>query len=1410
MRFVYRNGGAEYELELRLGRPNVTVGDLAAALRVTVGLRVDGRDVSHETGLSESGLVMGSQVVPAVRPPDPVVRPVAVLRVVGGLEAGLSVPLSPGRMVIGRGDDVGIRVDCPDVSRAHLSVEVAADGGVTVTDLGSGNGTDVNGARLAGTARIGEDDLVSLGGGVLIRVLPADRVGPVQHVNAVREARPGGTLPFNRAPRIAAPPPPPPVRVPSSPRKPGKTPFSVSAMLGPLVLAAAVVMVMKDYSYALIALLTPVMFLGDFIEGRTRGKLSLRRSRRDYAAKFENARDTLAIRRMDEIRDRRESFPDLAEVLFRGQAPGLRLWERRREAGDFLRVSVGVADQVWAPPIESESREPDPDAVALIAELAVLPQVPVVVDVSAGAVIGLEGGRGAVLAAARSMLCQAVVGSGPADLTVAVFADPDRIADWDWTKWLPHGADLRSGTSRFVAVGPDEADTLARSLLATAASRSGPAFGAFSPSEGNGGTDPVILVVVDGATLLEGRPCPLRELLAGSSVPCGGIVVTERLPALCTSILSVRPDGTGHLKRVTTGEEIPGILVTGTPARQARKLALALARFEDPELRVDGAGLPDKISLLPLLELSETSGAAVAERWRSTAGALRVGAVLGVTERDVFSIDLDDDGPHGLIAGTTGSGKSELLRTLIASMAVGTDPEHLTFALVDYKGGGALDECARLPHVVGLVTDLDEQLGERALRCMEAELRHREHALRDVGLGHVREYQRLRDTGRPDLEPMPRLVVVIDEFATLVKALPDFVDSLVSIAQRGRSLGMHLIMATQRPAGSVNDAIKNNVKLRIALRLESASDSDDVIDDPAAAGIGTRQWGRAYYRLSAREVLPVQTALSTSVTPPAMASAPVTLAPFRLGAAADDGAVPGTDGPTDLQRLVEAANQACAIAGMAPPRRPWPDPLPSVAPLRELAPARCGLQTAAAGLPAYALADDPDRQTQYTVGWDPEAGNILMYGAVGAGTSTALAALALASARALSPDRLHIFALDLGAGDLAPLAALPHTGAHIGASERERQIRLIRMLRRELESRKAGRVPTGWLVLVDNLGALTADFDKDITGMSLMDDLARVYADGPAVGIHVAATADRAGAVPSAWAALTQQKLLLRMADPGEYGNFDVPRKAVPGFVPGRAVVAATRQVVQIGFPGDDLAGAVAEAAAHWPGAVRSAPAVHLLPSLVSTADLEVRAQIGAEPWAIPIGLGDRELAPVGLVLHEHEHAMITGPPRSGRSSALVAVAQAVLAAENPPTVVAFAPRRTPLRDLPAPVTVVTDYQVLEETLGAVEGDLLLLVDDAETVDDELSVLDRWLSKAGAGRHLIAAGRADGIRRTYGSWTQRVRDGRCGVLLVPDHDLDGDLLGVVLPRQDRMAPVPGRGYLVANGSVDGVQLAYPG
>ncbi|MEV5750763.1 FtsK/SpoIIIE domain-containing protein [Actinoallomurus sp. NPDC052308] len=1404
----YEDGDGAREIDVVIERPNASVADLALVLGApSPRLSIDGRPVPGDERLGESGLVGGSTVRPADHRSPSAAPALVWLRVVGGPAAGGSFPLGPGSAIIGRRSDAAVRIDDPAISREHCRLDINPAGLVSVTDLGSRNGTDVNGEALVGTVALGPDDVVALGGAILIRVVPATALGPVVSVDPVREASPAGTLPFTRAPRAAGTVDTEPISLPVKPTTRSGVTFSVATLVGPLVMAGAFVVISKDVRYAAIAALTPLMFLANFVEDRTKGRRSMRRGVREFTARLERLRETLRVRRAVEIAHRRAVSPDPAEALFRAQAPSVRLWERRPSAPDFGDVAIGTATVPWTPPLSlGQGGDAAPEVAAVLRQMARLSDVPVEVGLSAGGVVGLRGRRTSTTAVARSLLCQATVSAGPADLVVAVFADTDRVTDWDWAKWLPHTVDRRSGGSaRLLAAGAEEADRLAGFLLSAGAEAVGREDAAEHAA-------PLILVVVDGRSLLEGRPCPLRELLAGRGGPVAGIVITDRLPAVCSSTLEIAEDGMAVLERFTLRDTVTGVLPTGMPERFARDCARAMARFEDPELHARGAGLPDAVTLLPLLGMEQVGGDAVVGRWRAGAADLRATAVLGVSEKDVFGIDLDDDGPHGLIAGTTGSGKSELLRTLVASLAMNNDPEHLTFALVDYKGGGALDECARLPHSVGLVTDLDEQLGARALRCLQAELRHREHLLRQAGLSHVRDYQRLRDTERPELEPMPRLVVVIDEFATLVKALPDFVDNLVGIAQLGRSLGMHLIMATQRPAGSVNDAIKNNVKLRIALRLESASDSQDVIDDAAAAGIGGRQWGRAFYRVSTQEVLPVQTALSTGVSAARDAAGPVTVTPFRFERehAANPGG-PAPDGPTDLQRLVAAANEAFASLGARPPRQPWPEPLPTVVAAGDLAdPAARGLQGEAAGLPALALADDPDRQTQYAVGWDPGAGNLLLYGVVGAGTTSALAALALATARRHAPDELHLYVLDMDAGDLSPLAGLPHTGAYVGVAERERRLRLVRLLRDELDRRKAsggaGR-PT-WLVLIDNLGAFIADHDKDLTGMRLIEDLQRVYADGPAVGILIAATADRAGSVPGPWAALTQQKLVFRLADAGEYGYFDVPRGGVPAFVPGRAVVAASGQVIQLAWPGEDLTAAVAEVGALRPHARRVAPRVGVLPAGVQLSELTAVPRVTGDPWWLPLGVGDTTLEPAGLTLYEGEHALIAGPARSGRSTALCAIAAVLTGRAGAPAVLGYAPRRSPLRDAPGLARLVTDYEALDPALEELSGrPLVVLVDDADSVDDPHGVLNRLVSSNVADMHVVAAGRADALRRAYGHWTHSVRDSHCGVLLIPDHDLDGDLLGVGLPRTNRMAATPGRGYLVSDGTLDGVQVA---
>ncbi len=267
--------------------------------------------------------------------------------------------------------------------------------------------------------------------------------------------------------------------------------------------------------------------------------------------------------------------------------------------------------------------------------------------------------------------------------------------------------------------------------------------------------------------------------------------------------------------------------------------ALAPLRCSEPAA---GARMPSQLALADALGGVEVTDAWVAERWRARGVAAGAGggshpapsAVVGRTPEGPFVIDLVRDGPHVLVGGTTGSGKSEFLRTLVTSLAMSSPPEQLSFVLVDFKGGAAFGPCTALPHVVGLVTDLDDHLVARALASLRAELRRRERRFAEVGAGDLGAYQR---RSGPDTEPVPRLVVVVDELRALVEELPDFVTGLVRLAALGRSLGVHLVLATQRPSGAVSAEIQANVSLRIAFRMRDRSDSLDVLDDGSAAAI---------------------------------------------------------------------------------------------------------------------------------------------------------------------------------------------------------------------------------------------------------------------------------------------------------------------------------------------------------------------------------------------------------------------------------------------------------------------------------------------------------------------------------------------------------------------------------------------
>ncbi|MDG2113247.1 MAG: FtsK/SpoIIIE domain-containing protein, partial [Actinomycetota bacterium] len=495
------------------------------------------------------------------------------------------------------------------------------------------------------------------------------------------------------------------------------------------------------------------------------------------------------------------------------------------------------------------------------------------------------------------------------------------------------------------------------------------------------------------------------------------------------------------------------------------------------------------------------------------------------------------------IAGTTGAGKSELLRTLIVGLTIGRGPDELTFVLVDFKGGGGLDAVSGLPHCVSTVSDLDDHLASRALRSLRAEVRSRVRLFRDHGVADIAD---LRSAG----QLLPSLVVVVDDFATLAAELPDFLDSLVDIAQRGRSLGLHLVLATQRPSGVVDAKIRANTNLRVCLRVQDERDSLDVIDVPAASALPRELCGRALIRRGAGDLVEFQTAYVSGVTPPEpvvevgalglpgpQSGADLSLVGEIRGGELRGGEVPeGEPTATDVEQYVQAAQQAWR--DRRTPAPPWLPPLALDVDLVEVRDVTAGAEAADGGLRptpssvAVGVCDDPDQQRRVPSWWDPCGESLLLYGAR-EDRAPGVVASVLAAAERNGPDDLHLYVVAGHDSLLAALAGLPHCGGIVEPFDIETFERLTLLLERRLHS--GGDVPTLLLAMDDLASVLDA-----LAEAGRADVAARLTAlvHGAHAGRLVVSTG--ANDVRSLPLRLTQSfalKLSLPLGDPGSLAS---------------------------------------------------------------------------------------------------------------------------------------------------------------------------------------------------------------------------------------------------------------------------------
>ncbi|MFG3134681.1 FtsK/SpoIIIE domain-containing protein [Streptomyces sp. NPDC048211] len=1363
------------------------------------------------------------------------------LHVSGGPGSGHVARVQVGRSTVGSGSACTLPLADRSLPALALDVSVGLDGAVTLhpregvsLTLGDDVVTEDCDWPVGAVVRVG-DSVIGL----------REPQEPDAHLAATED----GGYAYNRPPRLSPLRRRPRLVVPVEPVKGEGPRLQLLASMIPAFFGVGMYFMTKQLYTLLFCAMSPLMMIGYWA-----GEARHERKRHKRAVKqYKTDRAEYAVKLTElgkqEQRERREAHPDPAELLLWATGPRRRLWERRIVDPDVLQLRAGLA----ALPSDVELRAANGGALDESVQPPVLADVPAVLPLAELGVVGVAGDRGSALGVANWLVAQAAILHSPRDLALVVLSSsPDAQNVWTWVHWLPHTTP-QAGQNCLSLVGsdPEAMGRRVQELLAELERRKAASQGFGTSARLS--PDPYTLIVLDGARLLRripGMPQLLKEgPLFGMFALC--IEEDERLlPEECKAAVSGRPDAPHHVDISGGGLEALGnVLADQVSTAWCELVARSLAPVRDVSQDDANAALPTAARLLSLLGMPDPTGADVAGVWKRGGSTTEV--PIGVAADGAFMLDIRRDGPHALVAGTTGAGKSELLQTIIASLAVANRPDALNFVLIDYKGGSAFMDCARLPHTVGMVSDLDAHLTERALASLAAELKRREEILFDTGTKDIEDYNDTRRL-RPELEPMARLVLIIDEFASLVAELPDFIAGLVDIARRGRSLGVHLILATQRPAGVVSQDIRANTNLRIALRVTDSTESTDVIEAPDAGAIAKSTPGRAYVRSGAQSLVAVQSARIGGRRPsigsdrPKAVAAPVDWRTFgrpapRAAEGEDDGTM-----VTDLSLLVDAVRDSAELMGFGPQPSPWLPPLPELLSVGDLPAAATAPEPGGEVAPIrMGLTDLPAQQDRAPLALDLVHGeHMMLIGGARSGRSTALRTLAGSLVAATSPRDVHLYGIDCGANALLPLTRLPHCGAVVTRDQPDRVRRLLGRLTDEISRRqqllameglssaaeqRAGAAPEDrlpWMVLLlDGWEGYTSALEGIDYGR-LIEMIIKIFREGAAVGVKVVMTADRSGFSGQVSPSFGD-KLILRMTDSSDYTLAGLSTRETPKSMPsGRALRMTDHgvQESQIALLTPDPAGQAQVAALRDIGEealrVHGVPPrglrplrVDELPMRFTAAEARALDPTFTPPsplWAL-FCVGGDELEPIGIDLEESGPGfLVAGPPKSGRSTTLLLAARTLLDQHVP--LILVTPRRSPLRTLETEPGVLgvldseSSAKDLAELTGRTNGTYAVVVDDAEMLyDSELDTALEEVAQSGrdGGIGIIAAGATDTLGSQYRGFGVEVRRSRQGLILSPQSASDGELFNMRLPSPG--SGPTGRGLLIRNGQAMPVQ-----
>lgn len=884
--------------------------------------------------------------------------------------------------------------------------------------------------------------------------------------------------------------------------------------------------------------------------------------------------------------------PEILCAMLDSEQNKLRLWERSSEDEDFLEVRMGQGNRPFGIQLKTPKQgfqlyedELRNLSVELTKKYSVLSNVPMTLDIFHNRTIGVIGDQSNIRVILNEMILNIIALHSPEDVKLVVVAPPKQSDYFDTFKNVPH-VWSNDKKVRFYASSPDEVHYIFNILDEIFKHRE-------TADKAVAHVPHYVVIVMDPA--LTEKEALLRYLndadnqVGVTTVFAYGDIT--RLPKSCKTIVLSDDTRTGYyIKNKNANRFIPFALDT----MDANKLCSFSRELSHLPIKRDSRslGIADRVSFLQMYKAGNVRELNIEAHWDNNNSAKSLAAPIGVIAGgEVFSLDLHEayHGCHGLVAGTTGSGKSEFLQELILSLAINYSPKEVAFVLVDFKGGDmarpfmAKPFAPALPHLSATISNLSGNILYRALVSLDAEIKSRQRIFNEaaVTLGvdklDINSYHKYYKGGRLE-RPLPHLVIIIDEFAQLKTQQPEFLTQLINVAQVGRSLGIHLILATQKPSGIVDPQIMSNSRFKVCLKVADKQDSIDMINKPDAAMI--KNPGRMYLQVGYDEIYEcIQSGYSGADYIPTKTYMPDDEITVQM---TDNTANPIHSAKIDLSGEKSNKTQLEAIVaeivalgqkkGIA--AKPlWLDLLPEKVVLHTLEKGKRGLCTATIGLVDYVRTQE---QKPLTVDL-AQIGHIGLYGASGTGKTTFLQTLvySLVCEYGYTPEELNLYAMDFGGRNLGYLSELPHTGGVVFADDENKVVRLASVLHDIIDERKRifadnncgtftdyrsiSPVPMpAILVLIDNFASFRDKY------MDISDSFIDIISSGQAFGVYFVITGSTRNAIYYKVTEHISSYFTLKMNDPSNYLDIlNVRPPIIPEDVSGRGITVISREVVE-------------------------------------------------------------------------------------------------------------------------------------------------------------------------------------------------------------------------------------------------------